>query len=691
MTIPQGPTGPAVAPGGRGRACASLLLGIVVALSCVCLPGIAAADAGAAWAVAAPAFQSVSTAASVVPTGSLTGVVSAAGGGPLSGVKVSVSAAWLTTTSASGSYAIAGIGEGTRTVTFSKKGYVSVSPSAFISAGATTTLNVVLAAVPTTGTVRGRVTVAGGGALSGVRVTVSGSTASTTTAADGTYAVRDMKPGVHTLTFAKTDFVTKSPSAAVSAGATTTLNVALIQDGSLAGVVRSAQGARLPAVKISLSAPGSHIVAYAKTWLGVRYVWGGTSRAGVDCSGLTQAVAEEAGYRSFPRTAADQWAYFQGLGWTVSEPRPGDFVYFASPDSPSGHHAAIFVSAGTVLEAPGAGGHVQIARMPALHILGYGRLEGGPSTTSTADGCYSIRHLEPGTYSVKLCDTGYVGTSPATVIVSARTATVSVALVEDGNLSGSATTTGGVALPGVSVSIKGGRHTTTAANGTYSIPLLAPGSYAVTFGKTGYVSRSHTVVIVSAKTATVTVGLVQDGALSGSVTTTGSVALQGVSVSISGGRHTTTAANGTYSIPLLAPGSYAVTFAKAGFVSSSRRVVVAPGVTATATVELARPVTTTVHLAGPASVRVRSTLKLSGTVSPSAASGTITIAKWRFVSGKWRSAGSATVRISRGAFVYRFEPTAKGSWRFVATYSGGVVGTKTYAPSKSAARTVKVR
>jgi large repetitive protein len=688
------PRGSAASPGARIRTYASVLLAIVVALSCLVLPRAAVADSGAGWAVTAPSARLVSAAASVVTTGGLSGVVSAAAGGPLSGVSVSVSTGPRTTTNAIGSYLIAGIGEGTRTVTFSKKGYVSKSPSTVISAGATTTLNVVLAAIPTTGTVGGRLTVAGGGPLSGARVSVSGGTA-TITAADGTYSVRDLKPGTHALTFVKVGFVAKSQSAVVSAGATTTLNAALIQDGNLAGIVTSSQGPSLRAVKVTLSAPGSHIVSYARTWLGVPYVWGGTSRTGVDCSGLTQAVAVEAGYHSFPRTAAGQWAYFQTLGWTVRNPTAGDFIYFSSPNSPSGRHAAIFVSSGTVLEAPGAGGHVKIAKMPSLHVLGYGRLQGGPSTTSAADGSYSISQLEPGTYSVTLSSTGYVSQSRAAIVVSARTASASVALVKDGNLSGSVTATGGAALAGVSVSIKGGPSTHTAADGSYSIPLLVPGTYSVAFAKTGYVSQSRTAVIVSARTASATVALVKDGNLSGSVTATGGVALAGVSVSIKGGPSTHTAANGSYSIPLLVPGTYSVAFAKTGYVSSSKRVVIAAGATAIASVALARPapvnVSTAVRLAGPTAVRVKSTLRLFGTVSPSAASGTVTTLKMRLVSGRWKSAGSAKLGVSSGRFGYSFKPTSKGIWRFVTVYSGGVVGRTTYKPSKSTARIVRVR
>jgi hypothetical protein len=89
--------------------------------------------------------------------------------------------------------------------------------------------------------------------------------------------------------------------------------------------------------------------------------------------------------------------------------------------------------------------------------------------------------------------------------------------------------------------------------------------------------------------------------------------------------------------------------------------------------------------------RVRRTLKLTGVVSPGAAPGKVTITKTRLVGKKWRRAGSVKVTVVRGEFKYSFKPTKKGSWRFVATYSGGSVGTTTYTASKSAKRTVKVR
>lgn len=84
-----------------------------------------------------------------------------------------------------------------------------------------------------------------------------------------------------------------------------------------------------PAPEESAPAPssgsGSAVVAEAQTWLGVPYVYGGTSRSGVDCSGLTMMVFAEFGI-SLPHSAAGQYGY----GTAVSTPAPGDLVFFGS-------------------------------------------------------------------------------------------------------------------------------------------------------------------------------------------------------------------------------------------------------------------------------------------------------------------------------------------------------------------------
>lgn len=105
------------------------------------------------------------------------------------------------------------------------------------------------------------------------------------------------------------------------------------------------------------------------------------------------------------------------------------------------------------------------------------------------------------------------------------------------------------------------------------------------------------------------------------------------------------------------------------------------------------PVTrsTTTKLTGPSTVRVRRTLKLSGTVAPASATGRVAIVKKRLVGKKWKSAGTVKVKVVGGKYKHSFKPTKRGKWRFVATYTGGKVGVTTYKASKSKVKYVRVR
>jgi cell wall-associated NlpC family hydrolase len=67
------------------------------------------------------------------------------------------------------------------------------------------------------------------------------------------------------------------------------------------------------------------VIDFAKTFLGVPYVYGGASPAGFDCSGFIQYVFKEFGY-SLARTAGDQSLF--GFDVTLSELQPGDLMYF---------------------------------------------------------------------------------------------------------------------------------------------------------------------------------------------------------------------------------------------------------------------------------------------------------------------------------------------------------------------------
>lgn len=100
---------------------------------------------------------------------------------------------------------------------------------------------------------------------------------------------------------------------------------------------------------------GEKIVNDAKKYLGVQYVWGGSSPSGFDCSGFVQYVYKETLGIQLPRTTYDQVNC--GRAVSQSELKPGDLVF------PHSGHVQIYVGNGQVIHAPQTGDVVKIGPM----------------------------------------------------------------------------------------------------------------------------------------------------------------------------------------------------------------------------------------------------------------------------------------------------------------------------------------
>ncbi|MCB2359943.1 C40 family peptidase [Clostridium estertheticum] len=101
-------------------------------------------------------------------------------------------------------------------------------------------------------------------------------------------------------------------------------------------------------------ASSNALISYASQFLGLPYVWGGTSPTkGFDCSGFTQYVFAHFGV-DIPRVSEDQ----QNVGTLVSREnlQPGDLVFFGSP----AHHVGIYVGNGNMINAPHTGAVLRI-------------------------------------------------------------------------------------------------------------------------------------------------------------------------------------------------------------------------------------------------------------------------------------------------------------------------------------------
>ena len=99
-----------------------------------------------------------------------------------------------------------------------------------------------------------------------------------------------------------------------------------------------------------------HVVGIALQYLGVPYVWGGSSPStGFDCSGFVMYVFAQVGV-SLPHHAASQWSY--GTPVSRDQLAPGDLVFFSGLG-----HMGIYIGGGQFVHAPHTGDVVKISSM----------------------------------------------------------------------------------------------------------------------------------------------------------------------------------------------------------------------------------------------------------------------------------------------------------------------------------------
>ena len=103
----------------------------------------------------------------------------------------------------------------------------------------------------------------------------------------------------------------------------------------------------------SVKTTAAAVFATAKKYIGVPYVWGGSSPSGFDCSGFVQYVFQQHGIQ-LNRTASTQ--YQHGTYVSRSNLQPGDLVFFQDTYTTGISHLGIYIGNGEFIHASSSKG-----------------------------------------------------------------------------------------------------------------------------------------------------------------------------------------------------------------------------------------------------------------------------------------------------------------------------------------------
>jgi cell wall-associated NlpC family hydrolase len=143
---------------------------------------------------------------------------------------------------------------------------------------------------------------------------------------------------------------------------------------------------------------GADIVTSAKKYLGVPYVFGGTTSAGIDCSGLVQRAYGDLGIQ-LPRLSWDQAKVGTAVP-DLAHAQPGDILGFGQP----AEHVAIYLGNNMMIAAPQPGESVKIQSVyetPASirRVVGAGATGAAGAITTGAQPAFSAAGAGAGQYA----------------------------------------------------------------------------------------------------------------------------------------------------------------------------------------------------------------------------------------------------------------------------------------------------
>ncbi|MBY0090740.1 carboxypeptidase regulatory-like domain-containing protein [Priestia aryabhattai] len=370
----------------------------------------------------------------------------------------------------------------------------------------------------------------------------------TTTNTEGNYSFTQLAAGTYNLNFIATNFITATSTTTIAAGQTQVINIILQpQPGNVTGTVLSQDGTPVNGATIRLIDQFNSVATTVTT----------------NAQGQYTISSVTPGQYSLTSSASNFQSQSRGVTITSAQTTVSNFNLAASPGTVIG---TVTSSTGTPIE----GAIIEVLDSGSNVIT---------TTTSNAQGQYTINQLAPGTFRLRATAQNFQTSLLGFTIQAGQTTTQNIVLQPSpGILTGTLTDAQiGTPLVGASVNVVNQAGVTIATattneQGQYSIANLAPGVYTVTFGQQGYASQTVGTVIQANTTTTLPIALNRNvGVIGGTVTDNQGNPLIDTVINILLNNSLVASVNtneaGTYIIPNLAPGNYTVTALSQNFQS----------------------------------------------------------------------------------------------------------------------------